>query len=86
VKFPEKGLSTMAAIWPSTERVKAPILGIKKEAATERQVCHKNQNPKNIENFTTQFRRIETKGHNIGTHLKGIETSFQVVVVVPLFF
>jgi hypothetical protein len=22
VKFPEKGLSTMAAIWPSTERVK----------------------------------------------------------------
>jgi hypothetical protein len=22
MKFPEKGLSTMAAIWPSTERVK----------------------------------------------------------------
>jgi hypothetical protein len=24
VKFPEKGLSTMAAVWPSTERVKLP--------------------------------------------------------------
>jgi hypothetical protein len=26
VKFPEKGLSTMAAIWPSTERVKECML------------------------------------------------------------
>jgi hypothetical protein len=25
VKFPEKGLSTMAAIWPSTERVNANL-------------------------------------------------------------
>jgi hypothetical protein len=25
VKFPEKGLSTMAAVWPSTERVKGGI-------------------------------------------------------------
>jgi hypothetical protein len=32
---------------------------------------------KNIGNFTTLL-----KPHNIGTHLKGIETSFQVV---PLF-
>jgi hypothetical protein len=37
-----------------------------------------NQNAKNIDNFTTVL-----KPHNIGTHLKGIETSFQVV---PLFF
>jgi hypothetical protein len=35
-------------------------------------------NAKNIGNFTTLL-----KPHNIGTHLKGIETSFQVV---PLFF
>jgi hypothetical protein len=33
---------------------------------------------KNIGNFTTLL-----KPHNIGTHLKGIEISFQVV---PLFF
>jgi hypothetical protein len=26
VKFPEKGLSTMAAIWPSTERVKSALI------------------------------------------------------------
>jgi hypothetical protein len=36
-----------------------------------------NQNAKNNCNFTTLL-----KHHNIGTHLKGIETSFQVV---PLF-
>jgi hypothetical protein len=34
--------------------------------------------PKNIGNFMTLLRP-----HNIGTHLKGIETSIQVV---PLFF
>jgi hypothetical protein len=36
-----------------------------------------NQNAKHIDNFTTVL-----KPHNIGTHLKGIETSVQVV---PLF-
>jgi hypothetical protein len=40
--------------------------------------CHQNQNAENIGNFMTLL-----KPHNIGTHLKGIETSFQVV---PLFF
>jgi hypothetical protein len=39
--------------------------------------CHQNRNAKNIGNFTTLL-----KPHNIGIHLKGIETSFQVV---PLF-
>jgi hypothetical protein len=39
--------------------------------------CHQNQNAKNIGNLTTLL-----KPHNIGTHLKVIETSFQVV---PLF-
>jgi hypothetical protein len=45
---------------------------------TEVYFCHQNQNVKNIGNFTTLL-----KHHNIGTHLKDIETSFQVV---PLFF
>jgi hypothetical protein len=45
---------------------------------TEVYFCHQNQNAKNLGNFTTLL-----KHHNIGTHLKGIETSFQVV---PLFF
>jgi hypothetical protein len=45
---------------------------------TEIYFCHQNQNAQNIGNFTTL-----SKPHNIGTHLKGIETSFQVV---PLFF
>jgi hypothetical protein len=40
--------------------------------------CHQNQNEKDVGNMTTLL-----KPHNIGTHLKGIETSFQVV---PLFF
>jgi hypothetical protein len=40
--------------------------------------CHQNQNAKNIGNFTTLW-----KPHNIGTHLKGIVTIFQMV---PLFF
>jgi hypothetical protein len=40
-------------------------------------LVYQNQNAKNIGNFTTLL-----KPHNIGTHLKGIETSFQVV---PLF-
>jgi hypothetical protein len=44
---------------------------------TEVYICHQIQNAKNIGNFTTLL-----KPHNIGTHLKGIETSFQVV---PLF-
>jgi hypothetical protein len=44
---------------------------------TEVYFCHQNQNTKNIGNFTTLL-----KPHNIGTHLKGIETSFHVV---PLF-
>jgi hypothetical protein len=35
------------------------------------------QNAKNIGNFTTPL-----KPHNIGTHLKGIESSFEVI---PLF-
>jgi hypothetical protein len=39
-------------------------------------ICHQNQNAKNIDNFTTLL-----KPHNIGTHLKGIETSFQVVTL-----
>jgi hypothetical protein len=43
---------------------------------TEVYYCHQNQNAKNIGNFTL------LKPHNIGTHLQGIETSFQVV---PLF-
>jgi hypothetical protein len=45
---------------------------------TEVYFCHQNQNAKNIGNFTTPL-----KPHNIGTHLKGIGTSFQVVL---LFF
>jgi hypothetical protein len=45
---------------------------------TEVYFCHQNQNAENIGNFTTLL-----KSHNIGTHLKGIETSFQVA---PLFF
>jgi hypothetical protein len=40
-------------------------------------ICHQNRNAKNIGNFMTLL-----KAHNIGTHLKGIETSFHVV---PLF-
>jgi hypothetical protein len=36
--------------------------------------CHQNQNAKHIGNFTTLL-----KPQNIGTHLKGIETSFPVV-------
>jgi hypothetical protein len=40
-------------------------------------ICHQNLNAKNIGNFTTLL-----KPHKIGTHLKGIETSFQVV---PLY-
>jgi hypothetical protein len=39
---------------------------------------YQNPNAKNIGNFTTLL-----KPHSIGTHLKGIETSFHVV---PLFF
>jgi hypothetical protein len=39
--------------------------------------CRQNHNAKNIGNFMTIL-----KPHNIGTHLKGIETSFQMV---PLF-
>jgi hypothetical protein len=38
---------------------------------------HQNQNAKNIDNFKTLL-----KPHNVGTRLKCIETSFQVV---PLF-
>jgi hypothetical protein len=34
-------------------------------------LCHQTQNAKNIGNFMTLF-----KPHNIGIHLKGIETSF----------
>jgi hypothetical protein len=45
---------------------------------TEVFFCHQNHNAKNIGNFW-----IPLKLHNIGTHLKGIETSF---LVVPLFF
>jgi hypothetical protein len=44
---------------------------------TEIYFCHQNQNAKNIGNFTTLL-----KPHNIGTDLKGIETSFQII---PLF-
>jgi hypothetical protein len=44
---------------------------------TEVYFCHQNQNAKNIGNITTPL-----KPHNVGTHLKGIETSFHVV---PLF-
>jgi hypothetical protein len=36
--------------------------------------CHQNRNAKNIGHFTTLL-----NPHNIGTHLKGIDTSFQVV-------
>jgi hypothetical protein len=45
---------------------------------TEVYFCHQNQNAKKIGKFTTLL-----KAHNIGAHLKGIETSFQVV---SLFF
>jgi hypothetical protein len=45
---------------------------------TEVYFYHQNQNAENIGNFTTLL-----KPHNIGIHLKGMETSFQVV---PLFF
>jgi uncharacterized membrane protein len=38
--------------------------------------CHQNQNTKNIGHFMTPLIL-----HNIGTHLKGIETSFQVVTL-----
>jgi hypothetical protein len=47
---------------------------------TEVYFCHQNQNVINIGNFTTLL-----KPHNIGTHLKGIETSFQVVPLVLKF-
>jgi hypothetical protein len=40
--------------------------------------CHANQNAKNIANFTTLLKPL-----NIGTHLKDIKTSIQVVA---LFF
>jgi hypothetical protein len=43
--------------------------------------CHQNQNATNIGNFTTLL-----KPHNIGTHLKGIETSFQVVFFKSFHF
>jgi hypothetical protein len=43
---------------------------------TEVYFCHQNQIPKNIGNFTTPL-----KPHNIGTHLKDIETSVQVVLL-----
>jgi hypothetical protein len=46
-------------------------------SGTEVSFCHQNQNVKNIGSFTTLL-----KPHNIGTHLKGIEPSLQVV---PLF-
>jgi hypothetical protein len=45
---------------------------------TEVFFCHQNQNAINIGYFTTPL-----KPHSIGTHMKGIETRFQVV---PLFF
>jgi hypothetical protein len=45
---------------------------------TEVYFCHQNQNAKYIGNFMALL-----KPQNISTHLKGIETSFQVV---PLFF
>jgi hypothetical protein len=57
-----------------------PVLGDRshhqsfKTHRTEVYFCHQNQNAKNIGNFTTLL-----KPHNIGIHLKGIETSFQVV-------
>jgi hypothetical protein len=44
---------------------------------TEVYFCPQNKNAYNIGNFTTLL-----KPHNIGAHLKGIETSFQLV---PLF-
>jgi hypothetical protein len=43
---------------------------------TEVYFCHQNQNAKNIGNVTLT---TLLKPHNIGTHLKGTETSFQVV-------
>jgi hypothetical protein len=42
-------------------------------------ICHQNQNAKNIGNLTTLL-----KPRNIGTHLKGIETSFQVVPLIEI--
>jgi hypothetical protein len=44
---------------------------------TEVYFCHQNQNAKNIGILMTIL-----KPHNIGTHLKDIETNFQVA---PLF-
>jgi hypothetical protein len=54
------------------------LQGVFTTLRTEVYFCHQNQNAKNIGNFTTLL-----KPHNIGTHLKDTETSFQVV---PLFF
>jgi hypothetical protein len=41
---------------------------------TEVYFCHQNQNAQTIGILTTLL-----EAHNIGTHLKGIETSFQVI-------
>jgi hypothetical protein len=43
--------------------------------------CHQNQNSKNIGNFTTPL-----KSHNIGTPLKGMETSFQMLPLYLKYF
>jgi hypothetical protein len=42
---------------------------------TEVYICHQSRNAKNIGNFMTLLKPL----NNIGTHLKGMETSFQVL-------
>jgi hypothetical protein len=56
--------------------VSSQSLAISCPLRTEVYFCHQNQNEKYIGDFTTLL-----KPHNIGTHLKGIETSFQVVAL-----
>jgi hypothetical protein len=41
--------------------------------------CHQNQNANNIGDLMTLL-----KPHSIGTHLKGLETSF-IFEIIPLF-
>jgi hypothetical protein len=43
---------------------------------TEVYICHQNQKEKNIGNCTTL---LELESQNMGTHLKGIKTSFPLL-------
>jgi hypothetical protein len=63
---------------PSTHAEETPTFDSPPERInplrTEVYFCHQNQNAKNIGKFMTVL-----KPHNIGTHLEGIEMSFQAV-------